>query len=55
MAEELLALVLEDARAFFFLPAANDFLSSGRRGESSRFQSMSPYIFPLVWKISCYH
>jgi hypothetical protein len=55
MAEELLALAFEDARAFFFLPAANSFFSSGRRGESPRFQSMSPYIFPLVWKISCYH
>ena len=53
-AGELLALALEDTRAFFFLPTATALLSSQRSGERSGFQSMSPYIFPLVWKIFCY-
>jgi hypothetical protein len=48
MAEELLALALEDVRAFFFLPTATAFLSSRRRGEGSRLESMSPYIF-FLW------
>jgi len=47
MAEELLALALEDVRDFF-LPTATAFLSSRRRGEGSKFESMSPYIF-FLW------